>query len=442
MAIGQTLQKVIKILDGQPTGRKGQSLVEMALTTPILILMILGLAEVGFLANNYLILMDAVRAGSRDAATLDPTSWRYGEARSTDRMDCDTDTHFAALSLGTQGTAQYGVRWIGPGINPLISTVLPRGYYTLGSSAPLTSNDLNYRRTSSDIPIVPDKDFGFFDEVACQVLNAMLPLQYNDTDGPPAPPIPSQDDVVVSAISYSLINYAALGGTQTAAYPGGPGRNSGYWATVTGRWPMENRFCAISNLGGTWIAGDERDPFDYKNRKFTDAGGTDGSPAGLTPDTNEGISFNNSSGWNPTFTSYGGYDGDPTHHYVLSVSQARDLADGAGPGDNQGVRGFVFSGHHKNLVGASPDLNPADKCFGSAFRVQDIEERLNLNDTTINPKIPNGGLVIVEIFWQHHPLFFGPLFQGFTGSKANDPVLHVWGWFPVSAAEATPTPLP
>ncbi|MCC7447075.1 MAG: pilus assembly protein, partial [Anaerolineae bacterium] len=68
-------RKIVSVLDGQPTGMKGQSLLEMAFTFPILILMVLSLVEVGFAANNYLILMDVVRGAGRAAVNLDPVFW-------------------------------------------------------------------------------------------------------------------------------------------------------------------------------------------------------------------------------------------------------------------------------------------------------------------------------------------------------------------------------
>src|SRR5215475_6139911 len=100
----QTLSKIVKILDGQPTGKRGQSLVEMALTTPMLILMILGLVELGFFANDYLILLDAIRSASRFAVNLSPAdTWNYPDAHNQNRMDCDTDRHGA---IG--GTTGFG----------------------------------------------------------------------------------------------------------------------------------------------------------------------------------------------------------------------------------------------------------------------------------------------------------------------------------------------
>jgi Flp pilus assembly protein TadG len=46
----------------------GQALVEMAIVTPLLLLLILGIVQFGILFNNYITLTDAVRAGARQAA--------------------------------------------------------------------------------------------------------------------------------------------------------------------------------------------------------------------------------------------------------------------------------------------------------------------------------------------------------------------------------------
>lgn len=51
-------------------GRKqdGQALVEFAIVTPVLLLLVLGIVQFGILFNNYITLTDAVRAGARQAA--------------------------------------------------------------------------------------------------------------------------------------------------------------------------------------------------------------------------------------------------------------------------------------------------------------------------------------------------------------------------------------
>jgi Flp pilus assembly protein TadG len=56
-------------------GERGQSLVELALTLPVLLLLLVGVVEVGNGLNAYLTVVDAAREGAR-----------YGI---TGRVDCD-----------------------------------------------------------------------------------------------------------------------------------------------------------------------------------------------------------------------------------------------------------------------------------------------------------------------------------------------------------------
>ncbi len=62
------IKKIIQLLDGTPSvyGKRqsGQSVVELALITPILIVLLAGLVEIGWFANNYLNLLDVTRAGT------------------------------------------------------------------------------------------------------------------------------------------------------------------------------------------------------------------------------------------------------------------------------------------------------------------------------------------------------------------------------------------
>jgi Flp pilus assembly protein TadG len=50
-------------------GEKGAALVEMAVSTPVLLLMVLGIAKFGLAFNNYLVLTDSVETGARSLAT-------------------------------------------------------------------------------------------------------------------------------------------------------------------------------------------------------------------------------------------------------------------------------------------------------------------------------------------------------------------------------------
>ena len=50
-------------------GKKGQSLVETALVLPIIILMLMGIIDIGMMFNNYMIVGNAAREAARSAAT-------------------------------------------------------------------------------------------------------------------------------------------------------------------------------------------------------------------------------------------------------------------------------------------------------------------------------------------------------------------------------------
>ena len=104
----QIIQSLLAVLDSKPAvikpGRKdglrrrglsGQSLVEIALTTPILFLMVVSTVEVGLLANNYLILLDAVREGGRYAVAQTPLTWNDAQStRNYYRTGCYSTKEF------------------------------------------------------------------------------------------------------------------------------------------------------------------------------------------------------------------------------------------------------------------------------------------------------------------------------------------------------------
>lgn len=58
---------------GKSKKTKGQSLVEFALTVPILLMLLSGLVEFGFMLNDYLAIVDASREAARRASNWDHT---------------------------------------------------------------------------------------------------------------------------------------------------------------------------------------------------------------------------------------------------------------------------------------------------------------------------------------------------------------------------------
>lgn len=394
----KTWGKVINILDGKPSGAKGQSIVESAITFPILILMVLGLAEMGFAMNYYLTMLDLVREAGRRGANLSPVFWNDADTRNYNRLDCDT-------FVPSDGVSHlYN---LGDNINQ--NRRVPRG-----------PNAALYNYT-----VGPEGNYGFFDAVVCQIILSMYPMEFEDArpwggdgDIPPGSPDRTaeftKNDIVVSAFSYTIMDFnkpfkgSVAGGTFGPTVP-----SNRLYMRVTGRYPRDNRYCTTTEGGG-----DNRDPFDYKTPDVYSMWRT-GRPADIDE------------------LGYGLTVGDPRYdnprEHITTVSQ--------------GIRGFVFTG---NAIGTYNNSDPNNYCLGSKFTVQDVETRLNLTLSTTGLEVyrPNGGLVLVEMYWQYHPRFFQPIaalfgggfFAGADGSLANDPVFHVFGFFPVPGAQATATP--
>lgn len=394
----KTLKRLINVLDGQPNAAKGQSLVESALTFPILILMVLGLAEMGFAMNYYLTMLDLVREAGRRGANLSPVFWDDNDTRNYNRLDCDTYSP-------PDGTSHLFN--LGDNLNQ--NRRVPRGPdaerygYTVGSEGA----------------------YGFFDGIVCQIILSMPPMEFEDArpwsaDGLMPPTNPdrraefTKNDIVVSAFSYTMMDFnkpfkgAVAGGVRGPTVP-----SDGLYVRITGRYPRDNRYCRTADGNG-----DDRDPFDYKTPDLYSAW-TRGRPA----DVDElGYEIGMS---DPRY--------DDPRENITSTSQ--------------GIRGFVFTG---NAIGTVNNGDPNDYCLGSRFTVQDVEARLNASLSTLGLESyrPSGGLVLVEMFWQYHPRFFQPIavlfgggfFAGADGSLENDPVFHVFAFFPAPGAQATATP--
>ncbi len=338
----KSAKKLLAILDGKPTGTKGQSMVELSLTMPIFLIMLMGLVEVGYFANNYLILSDVVRAAGRYGSLQDPLDWRPGNERLYHFLDCD------ATSINPNAATEYPIP-AGPNLN------LSQVQSEVNSALQLGG----YFRTDG----TESANLGYYDGVACSVLANLAPLELNRT----------VDDIVISVFSYATLE---------GAEPCGGAANSPC-IRVTGRYPARQNECA----------NDARDPFDIDGDGVLDDG------SGETPAERRDI------------------NGD----YFDSTT------------DEQ-VRGYVFRGH-----AFDPD---EPSCFGSHFTVQWMEEQLEKSlvlpnndgermDVDEITAIPNYGLVLVEITFASEQLLGLPFFT-WVGNPID---VHIWGIFPVSAAE-------
>lgn len=235
-------RKILQVLDGTPAvyGQytRGQSLVELALVTPLLIIMLMGLAEIGWFANNYLILLETTRVGARAGA------------------------------VQIQDAAPY--KWDN------VASLVPFLQSDYATNGDLTKNARLYRMCSNSEPAGPAR---FYNIIICKMFDAMSPLEFrgqyqvvgsDPTDGN------SVDDIVVSAFSLLSINPtdpnipAAMRATIALA-PTVPATQQ--QILVAGRYPSNANECT------TDVASDKdtRDPFNYIN--YTSAGNTDmGSP--------------------------------------------------------------------------------------------------------------------------------------------------------------------
>jgi len=93
------------------------------------------------------------------------------------------------------------------------------------------------------------------------------------------------------------------------------------------------------------------------------------------------------------------------------------------------VRGYVFRGNHK--------VEGTTSCLGSEFTTKQVEDMLDFQGDPDRARkieqVPNFGLVLVEIYWTHTQLLGLPWFN--IGPLEDGQVIHVWTFFPVSAAE-------
>ena len=227
-------KKIFQILDGTPAvyGQysRGQSLVERALVTPLLIVLLMGLAEIGWFANNYLILLETTRVGAR----------------------------LGAIQTGNTS----------PLLWPNGASLLP----ALQPDAPSSLIAQSYRKC----PIEQKSLQRFYNTVICPMLRSMLPLDFRAND-PSLPASPTNgngvDDIVVSGFALQSFNPSdpnipaamrAVGVIDTVT---GLATNQ-QQVVVVGRYPTNANECT----NDTATDKDLRDPFNYIN--YTGVGNT------------------------------------------------------------------------------------------------------------------------------------------------------------------------
>jgi hypothetical protein len=395
-AMRNVLQKLIEILDGTPAVYgdqnrwRGQSVVELTLVTPILIVLLMGLAEIGWFANNYIILLEVTRVGARFGTSLTdetPLIWNNDASRAT-----------------KTGWGDFPPTIGGVNIDDYHNCTIVR------------QNNISGLR-------------GFYNHIACLMTQQMDPLKYDPNNG--------VDDIVISAFSLLAIDPSSLtttrflqdpGGTTAGQQPSNMFTNANpllntldsAYATnkqmvVVGRYPTNANECTVdaNNNNKVW----ERDPFDYFQDSKRDYQLQDLTAVPLDP----------ADGSNRNYVELEGYDAPSYIPYT-----------GAAAAKQERQRGWALSGNH----GITNVINPvsgAKQCIGSDWTIKQMEAFMNVPDFTLlntqRNTLPNQGVILVEMFWKHELLLKNPVFNPVWTILGNNTTISVWAAFPLSSTE-------
>ena len=377
------MKRLIDILDGVPAARgdrrKGQSLVEMTFVTPLLLIMFVGLVEIGWFAQNYLNLVEAAKVGARRGPFLNgeysPQSWNE------------------AASL--------------PPIAALGFTLNP-GDTGYDSSDRVVYRGLSGGPQSCD-NILPG-EFGFFNTIACTVVDTMDPLRLNLTN--------RKDDVVVSGFSVQAVKIGSrpTDDIDPDDYSSATAYDPGSQVVVVGRWPSTANECYL------W---GERDPFDWIE---DDTMNWEYVPNPMDPTVDLRINYELGV-WDVVNSTYVGWQDAGTEKMV----------------------GFAWTGQRQMEDATDARID----CWGSEWTMEEVQALVNLpnfipsgssDEEERKSYFPSQGIVIVEIFWEHNflldsfPLLsstWSPVYQVMGGDDPNSTadVVYAWAAFPAPSAE-------
>ncbi len=388
------LQRVVRILDGTAADygeqERGQSLVELAFFMPILIVMLIGLAEIGWYTNNYLIMLEVSRVAARFGTVLtgnnSPITWDEGNV-----------TYTGDDGLGNEAT--FRVQTV-DGTIPTVDWRAP--------TVPIEDQADGAVKSLRDCANAE----GFYEAIACLALDSMSPLNMEvdaDLDGEADDVQNNNNDIIISVFSTNVIPDPAIltGQAKTNSESIGdnrPFRDSSQsedfrdsapdgnpnapQIMVTGRYPANANECP---------GDDHRDPFDLNgNGSFDD------------------------------------FEKDTVRQGILDSDQTHTALMDNGGLSVDGQRGFAYTGRWLNRSG----------CFGSEFSIRDIEAIINLRgiglDTEEMGQLPTSqAFALVEVAWNHQLLLnfpgFSPVFDILGGEGGA--YIFVWAAFPVPSAE-------
>jgi hypothetical protein len=391
----KVLRKILEILDGTPAvygkqkGWNGQSVVELSLVTPILIVLLMGLAEIGWFANNFLILLEVSRAGARFGTTqpaeTSPLVWNNDASRAPNTGFADT---------------------------PDISSI--------------NGADVDEFRQCALVRDSTRKELqGFYNAIACMMTQQMDPLVFDGTN--------QVDDIIISAFSLYAVTPEKLPTTPLLPVGGNPrtlitnstdpGLPAGKTQVlVVGRYPTNANECTvdINGAGIEW----ERDPFDYFRNTKRDYQLKDPAQP-----------FNEDT-WN--YVELAGYDAPSNKPYIAvdPITLEPLAAQPANKPERQ--RGWVFAGQHGIAEVFNP-LTGVKNCYGSEWSIDEVQDLMNLPGFSLlsdqRAHLPNQGMVLVELFWKHELLLKNPIFNPVWTILGDSTNVSVWAAFPLPATE-------
>ncbi len=382
--MGVILRRILQILDGTPAvyGKRqaGQSMVELALVTPLLIILLAGLVEIGWFANNYMLLLDVTRAGARRATVLidreSPRSpdWRREFTYVPHTFLTGTDP------VTGEDLTEYRM--------PFISA----------QDTNASRREHRWEEATADTGICRRVRL-FYSEVICTMIISLEPLRLNQENG--------IDDIIISGFSVENINGARQSGwlPPVAMRPVAADTPQ---MIVVGRYPAEANECDVTGAGGVYSVSprEPRDPFDVNANGVVE----DGSGVATVDGNND-------------YAELTGYD-----PVAATVSAAEKQV------------GFSLFGNHKipdtRCVGSEWTVADVERLMN--IPTFDIPVDSNPDNILARSLMPGQGVALVEMYWEHTMLLqipvLSPVFTA-VGNADGRMIIYVWAAFPLPAVE-------
>jgi len=451
-------------------------MLELALITPLLAILVAGAVEVGWYTNHWLTLLEVTRVGARSATfltdELSPIEWNNDASvvpaiqvelmnvsgttsinRATNARDCESYagygfyTYISCLTQSSLEPLSLNLDVVDPidadseaveeneskfAIDPANQQCI-KDYPEPRDAAQQAAFDACYDPAlDRDLLLSSNRDVKSHDDVVISVFviqnvnNARYTSLYGNGTPRYVDYTPAQNEIDpesdIYKVTYDLNNSGGGGGASSREYP--PGRQN----IVVGRYPSNANECTQK---GTNVDNDqmmtaadlgfEIDPFDYL-------------------DMDNGL---------VTKRTYAGEE------YTLELTDI----DGGSLADNtpEYQRGFATTGQHRVD-------DPNVFCYGSEFTIAEVERLINMPgfispdlynapDSATNPVgyaawvsdvyasqderafFEPQGMTLVEVFWEHDMLlnfgFFRPLKEAYGD---GDIVIALWSAFPLPSA--------